>query len=207
MPPGYENHPTSGYNASRLPDVELEIRALAGDNRLKEACTLGVRAYGPEIMSYLYALLEGEQDASEVFSDILLKVWAGLPQFRWQCSFRTWTYAIARRALIDHRRAQTKGRRQRRLSEVQGQLAAEVRSATRSFLKSDRRRRLQQLREALDPEDQTLLILRVNRKLSWQEIAQVMADADLSPAEAQKSAAMLRKRFQRVKDELRGRLK
>jgi len=173
---------------------------------LRDACTLGIQTFGPEVMSYLYALLGDEEHASEVFSEVLLKVWAGLPRFRWESSFRTWMYAIARRNLIDHHRLQARRRRDRHLSSVQDQLAIQVRSASLPHLKTDTRRRFQQLRQELGPEDQTLLILRVDRQLSWQEIARVMADDDPSPVNLTRAAAALRKRFQRVKEELRRRL-
>jgi len=60
------------------------------------------------------------------------------------------------------------------------------------------------LRDALDPDDRTLLVLRVDRGLSWEEVARVMlgvettADADLS-----RESDRLRKRYQLLKDELR----
>jgi RNA polymerase sigma-70 factor (ECF subfamily) len=61
------------------------------------------------------------------------------------------------------------------------------------------------LRERLDPEDQTLLILHVDRALTWPEIALVLHDeaAPLEGAEHGRAAARLRKRFERVKAEFR----
>jgi len=187
-------------------NVEQEIKTTAEAGRLNDACTLGLRAYGPEVMSYLHAFLDDGDAASEVFSELLLKVWAGLPQFRWQCSFRTWLYAIARRALIDHTRVRSKRRRDRNLSSVQDQLVVQARTASLPYLKTDARRRFRELREQLDSEDQTILILRVDRNLSWQEIARVLADDDLPDDELQRAAAALRKRFQRVKEDLRKRM-
>ncbi|HEX3772210.1 MAG TPA: hypothetical protein VHV30_15140, partial [Polyangiaceae bacterium] len=61
------------------------------------------------------------------------------------------------------------------------------------------------LRESLPVEDQSLLILRINRKLDWKEIAQVMADeGGAVPDETlTKEAARLRKRYQLLKEKLR----
>jgi hypothetical protein len=63
-----------------------------------------------------------------------------------------------------------------------------------------------ELREQLPLEDQTLLILRVDRQLPWRELALVMHDGDAPAPEADQLeivAARLRKRFQAVKDKLR----
>jgi hypothetical protein len=49
------------------------------------------------------------------------------------------------------------------------------------------------------------LILRVDRGLAWNEIAQSMDDGDapLTDTELHRQAAALRKRFERIKDRLR----
>jgi RNA polymerase sigma-70 factor (ECF subfamily) len=63
-----------------------------------------------------------------------------------------------------------------------------------------------ELREQLPMEDQTLVVLRVTRKLEWKEIARVMTDTPegSEPAERDlnQEAARLRKRFQLVKQKL-----
>jgi RNA polymerase sigma-70 factor (ECF subfamily) len=60
--------------------------------------------------------------------------------------------------------------------------------------------KLMKLRESLDSEEQTLLILRVDKGMSWEEIAEVMrADGE------QATPAALQKRFERLKEKL-GRL-
>jgi RNA polymerase sigma-70 factor (ECF subfamily) len=56
------------------------------------------------------------------------------------------------------------------------------------------------VRESLDSEEQTLLILRVDKGMSWEDIPEVMR-ADGEPA----TPAALRKRFERLKEKL-GRL-
>jgi hypothetical protein len=54
-------------------------------------------------------------------------------------------------------------------------------------------------------DDQTLLILRVNRKLGWKEIALVMLGDSEGPEEEaiEKESVRLRKRYQLAKDKLR----
>jgi RNA polymerase sigma-70 factor (ECF subfamily) len=87
------------------------------------------------------------------------------------------------------------------LSEV----AAQTRSRTNAYLKTDVKHRMQELRRRLPAEDQQLLILRVNRELAWTEIAMVLSDEGLTATdgELQREATRLRKRFQLAKDRLR----
>ena len=62
----------------------------------------------------------------------------------------------------------------------------------------------------LAPDDQTLLIMRIDRELAWSEIALVMSDAEpgaLSEAQLKRQSAALRKRFERLKQELRAKLR
>ena len=54
------------------------------------------------------------------------------------------------------------------------------------------------------PDGGTLLVLRVDRRMSWRDIARVMADAP--DEDLDKFAATLRKRFERVKERLRDKL-
>ena len=77
-----------------------------------------------------------------------------------------------------------------------------VRTVTRPYLRTEVKSELTRLRESLDPEDQLLLILRLDKDLAWRDIALVFADGD-ADADLERLAATLRKRFQSVKDRLR----
>jgi len=70
------------------------------------------------------------------------------------------------------------------------------------------KRRLEMLREALDEDDRTLLVLRVDRRMAWRDIARVMSDVPIEDQleDLDKLAATLRKRFERVKERLRSKL-
>ena len=80
-----------------------------------------------------------------------------------------------------------------------------VRSATLAHLKTEVKTEFQLLREQLEPEEQTILVLRVDRQMTWPQLAEVMADGDSIADEATRKseAARLRKRFQSIKDKLR----
>ena len=132
-------------------------------------------------------------------------LWRGLPGFRWEASLRTWCYRLARHALARVRRDPARRRNQPLPSQQLGELAAQIHSRTADHLRTAVKDRVRELRLRLSPEDQTILILRVDRDLAWRDIAAVLGDEGeaLTEPELVRRAAMLRKRFERIKDELR----
>ena len=72
--------------------------------------------------------------------------------------------------------------------------------------RTDVKDRWGELRREIAPEDRALLVLRVDRDLAWDEIAEVMRGEgpdDASAGAMAREAARLRKRFGVLKDELR----
>jgi hypothetical protein len=60
------------------------------------------------------------------------------------------------------------------------------------------------LPEQLAPEDQAILILRIDRKLPWLDVVRALAGEDELPdAELSRRSATLRKRFARIKSDLK----
>ena len=188
--------------------LEREIRRHRDGGELQRAAALAIEGYGAEIFGFLVALHRREDDAAEAFSLFMENLWRGLAGFEWQCSFRTWAYAIARNVSVSYRReARRRARRQVPLSGWRELSALEqkVRSQTASYLRTQSRTRFAALRESLPPEDQALLVLRVDRQLAWTDLARVMQTADAAPLDEptlKREAARLRKRFQLIKDKL-----
>lgn len=81
------------------------------------------------------------------------------------------------------------------------EIAERTRTTTLSFLRTEIRDRARRLRELLDPEEQTLLILRVDRQMSWREIAVILHDDEA--ADQPRRVAALRKRYERLLARLR----
>jgi RNA polymerase sigma-70 factor (ECF subfamily) len=186
-------------------ELERSVREACGRRDYSDATAALVRGFGPEIFGFLMATNKSEQDASDIFSDFCLAVLRGLPGFRFHSSLRTWTYALARNAAHHHRRDTGRVARRRSGSSALDEVAAAVRTSTLTFLRTERRTRLQELRDSLAPEDRELLVLRVDRKLSWEDVATAFHEGDepLTQAERAKASQRLRKRFQLVKDSLK----
>jgi RNA polymerase sigma-70 factor (ECF subfamily) len=185
-------------------ELERTLRAACARGDFRAAATLVVERYGPEIVGFLVAVLRDKQVAGDVFSQFCEDLWSGLPAFRGQAAFRTWAYTLARNAAHRYRRDPLR-RRGVALSDCAEIAAMEqhVRTTTLTYLRSEVKDRVSRLRDALDPDDQMLLILRVDRGLSWNEMAEVMLEPSADADELARKSASLRKRFERIKGRLR----
>lgn len=188
--------------------AEERISAFWRSGDLSAAATLTLRAFGPEILGVIRALHRDEDEAREVFGAFAHDLWVGLPGFAWACSMRTWAFVLARSASARHRgKTARRGRVEiaARSSEIEA-VAEEVRTGTLPYLRTEARDRFRALREQLSHEEQELLVLRVDRRLDWRDLARVIHDGDgatLDDDVLTREAARLRKRFQLVKDKLR----
>jgi hypothetical protein len=79
-------------------DIEAAVREAHGAGDLERAVQVGLSHYRAEVYSFLCARLHSEADAHDVFAQTSEDVWRGITAFRWQCSFRTWLYILARHA-------------------------------------------------------------------------------------------------------------
>ena len=188
--------------------AEKRIVELCRERDIASATTLALQTYGPEIMGFLVARLHNHDLASEAFSRFAHDLWRGLGGFEGRSSVRVWAFVLARHAAsraLEHRR-----RHQDKLvplsqAEHISRVAAKVRTETLRIARTETRDRLSQLRDRLSPDDRSLLILRINERMEWKEVALVMSYDGVVPPSGilQREAARLRKRFQLVKDRLR----
>jgi len=179
-------------------DLEAQIGCLLEAGELSAAASTILRGYGPAILGYVAGLARDEDRADDVFSQFCEDLWRGLPEFRRDSSARTWVYTLAWHAWLRQERDAYRRHGRPLASEEMSRLAAEVRSTTAPHLKSEAKDAVARLREQLSPTEQSLLVLRVDRGLSWSEVAAVMSTPEepLDPRTATK-------RFQRVREKLR----
>jgi RNA polymerase sigma-70 factor (ECF subfamily) len=199
-----------GIGDAARENLERELQAQLSRGDVDGAAEAALRGYGPEILAFLVALHRDEDAAMEVFSAFSEGLWRSRGAFTGHSSVRTWAYAIARNVSLKYRRdARRRAARfiPMREDSAFSRIEALVRSETLPHLRSTVRSRIVELRESLDPDDQALLMLRVDRRLDWKDIAQVIvgddAEAPLVGKALERAAARLRKRFQGVKAKLR----
>lgn len=192
---------------------EAQIQAACHEGDHDQALTHLLELYGEELLSFLVVRLRDRSHAEEAFAMLSEDLWVGLPKFEFRSSVRTWAYTLARH--VAARYARSPGRRkERNLTLSQNvhlsRVVEQVRTRTRGYLRTDVKDRVRALREQLEPDDQMLLILRVDRRLAWRDLAVIMtgspdesAQISVDEPALDREAARLRKRFERVKQELK----
>ena len=192
---------------AEVSSTELEIRKACDDRDYRTAATIVVRAYGPEIFRFLCAKLRNADLAAEAFSQFTEDLWRGIPGFANRSTARVWAYAVSRHAASRVIGIARRERRQVPLSEATqlSKLAHRVRTETMAFMRTEVKQHVEKLREQLSPDDQVLLLLRVNRGLKFKEIAEIVQyeGGESSQEAIDQEAARLRKRFQLLKERLR----
>lgn len=181
---------------------ELEIQTLLEKGETGRATQLVVELYGAEVFAYVASLLKDEDLASDAFSAACESVLNAIGNFRGQSSVRTWFYTVARHAAYRESRLQRR-RRGQPLSQLEQALTAQIRTATAAFRRTDVKDKVAQLRESLSAEEQELLLLRIDRGLSWNEIAAVCLGEGASDEVLKAESARYRKQFERAKSKLR----
>lgn len=199
------SHPSGfGHDPITMPHFpleppEAEVARLLSVGDVAGATTLALRTYGDELFAFLRSTLRAPHDPEDAFSVLSATLWRSLPTFEWRCSLRTWSYVLARRTVMRFLR----GARplELPLSEVSeiSRLVAEARATSLPTI-APIRDRFGELRAKLEPDDQMLLVLRVDREMPWRDIAEVLADEG---DDVERLAASLRKRFERVKVRIR----
>ena len=202
---------TRRHNKMDAQVLETDAKAAWDAGDYDRTATLLLQGYGNELLSFLIARLGNHGDGQEAFSMFAEDMWVGLPKFGWRSSLRTWSYTIARNAA--NRFARSPNRRaERNLTLSQNasisQLVEQVRTQTNAYKVTTIKNRVRVLRDQLDPDDRMLLVLRIDRAMAWRDLAQVMmgqveGEGDVDADAVDREAARLRKRFERVKADLK----
>jgi RNA polymerase sigma-70 factor (ECF subfamily) len=186
-----------------LEPCEAELRALLDAGHIDLAIERTVRAYGPELITWLVSMFENDADAYDAFSRMSEELCRSYTRFDRRCSIRTWCYMLARHGAF-HVRSQPRKRNEVPLSELPSVLGAVSHAwNTTRRAKQHAQSIYAEIRRQLDDDDQALLVLRVDRDLAWRDIAIVFLGENASDDEVTRKAAMLRKHFGRVTRRLR----
>lgn len=183
---------------------ERDLHEVCRQGDMEEALVRALAAYGPEFMRLMAAVLHDHGRSRKAFGLFREELRRGLPEFRWECSFRSWAYRLARNAcdLVMHAPpGSPAAATERGPPDEVPRRHVEVRPWQRTSV----RERLRALRESLEPRERLLLLLRVDQRLSWREVARVMSDGDepLTDEALDREAMALRQQFQHLKVRLR----
>jgi RNA polymerase sigma-70 factor (ECF subfamily) len=177
--------------------VDVRVAALLAEGDYRSAAEAVMLEYGPGIRGLLLTIFRRNGDlAEEAFSLFAENLWRHLPEFRGEASVRTWVYCVARNAAVTVTREGWRRLGRRLETQEAERLAEEVRtrSAVRLQRQSDA---LSALRDSLDLDEQTLLTLRLDERLPWDDISLIMSSGG-----SRLDTAAVRKRFERLKVKL-----
>jgi RNA polymerase sigma-70 factor, ECF subfamily len=153
------------------PDGELIARWRAGDER---AATHLVERHAPSVARYVASL--GSRDgADELVQDTFVRAFGSLASFRGDSSLRTWLFTIARRLVLDRRRA---ARRRRDADDLQDDDAVTEYDALDGLIAGEAHARMRAAIERLTPTQREVFRLRVNDGMSYKEIADVVGTTE-----------------------------
>ena len=178
-------------------NTEAAILTFLEERDYDAAMSTALHAYGGEILGFLCATMRDPNDADDAYAAGCHDAWRGIETYRAQSTFRAWLYGVFRNAASRFYRDAFRKRRVPFSRTPASTLVALDRTRTRPFLKTDVKNAFRELRASLPAFDQELLVLRIDRALSWNEIADILAP------EGAPSPAGLRKRFERLKGRVR----
>jgi RNA polymerase sigma-70 factor, ECF subfamily len=152
-------------------DLDLVARWKAGEQR---AATLLVERHANAVARFVTSI-GARDDVEEVVQDTFVRAFASLDGFRGESSLRTWLFTIARRLVLDQRRA---ARRRGEQVEVQESDAATEYDSRDGVVADETQRRLRAALEKLSPTQREVFVLRVSEGMSYAAIAETVGTTE-----------------------------
>jgi RNA polymerase sigma-70 factor (ECF subfamily) len=117
-----------------------------------------------------YLRMQGATEPEDLVSEVFLGVFRGLPSFQGaEPQFRSWTFTIAHRRLLDERRRSAR-RPQIALADAGDRLGGDV---EREAMESLGGRWVIELCEGLSADQRTVLLLRIVADLSTEDVGRI----------------------------------
>ena len=148
-------------------DAALVARWQGGDER---AATALVARHAGAIARFAASLGE-RAEVEELVQDTFVRAFQALDGFRAESSLRTWLFTIARRLVLDRRRAGAR-RRAREVDDPDADVATEH-TALDAVVADETEGRLYEALAALSPLQREVVTLRVTEGRSYRDIATI----------------------------------
>jgi len=190
--------------------TEAEIRQLVEQGDIGGATEGAIGLYGPELYGFIQATVLNHTLADEIFQDVSISIWRYIENFRWQASLRTWVYTIARNACRQALKHPTRTRERHLYTDEANAIPARVtQTATDIWRRREAKHWLWDVITTFDPEERSIITLRIIQRMEWVDIARVLGEEDdeegveLDEATLKRRSAALRKRYERIKARLK----
>ncbi len=175
--------------------VVQEVRQALASGDVVAATLRVLDAYGAEVFGFLAGVLDDIDEAREAYSSIGERTRERLVTMGCPDDLRTCLYGLACRAL-DARRTQ-QDPVPRGLTSSSDPLLAPP--APPSGTRRKRPEALAHLRSKMPARDRELLVLRVDRRMTWDELATVFLGDDASESDHLREIFLLRSRYRIIK--------
>ena len=172
---------------------------------MEELITSALEIYGDSIRDRLKGRYKDVQLAEEVFSHFTIRLIECIDKFQAIGSLHAWLRTVADNVANDYDRKRKRNREQadETLDMTAGASLWSTRTATKPWKRTTAKDKLSEVRNQLSADEQRLLVLRVDRRLSWNDVANAWTPAPGNEEEIKKLAGTLKKRFSRLQDKLK----
>lgn len=152
-------------------DLDLVGRWQAGDQR---AATRLVERHADSLARFVASLGAREQ-VGDIVQDTFIRAFGSIDGFRGESTLRTWLFTIARRLVLDHRRAMR--RRGAQVEVKDGDLRTQF-DPLDALVADESQQRLRDAVARLTPTQREVFGLRVSEGMSYKEIADAVGTTD-----------------------------
>lgn len=158
---------------------------------LKKEFEIAYVNYKNIVYTYLYQLCCNHFLAEDISQDVFLKVYSNINKFRGESSLKTWILRIARNTYIDYMRKNKES-----ISPIDElEMADTEQDPEREAINSERGRIITEVLKRLPEDYRTIIILREQQELTYDEIGRVM---DFSPSNVKITLFRARKKFKEL---------
>lgn len=163
-------------------EKELIVKAQAGD---MGAFTELVQRHDRNVIALAARYVNNAEDAKDIFQEVMIKVYRGLPGFQFRSEFSTWIHRITVNACLTHRRRPKSllhlpldpGTGREEKTNVQ-ELQSHEREPDQTAIDGDTAEFVQRALAALSPRERMVFTLRHYEGHSLKEIADALRCAE-----------------------------
>lgn len=179
-----------------LHSIERRVRAALVRGEGKQAVEIAMAFFGPELYGFVTAALTGERGVLDVYAGLVAALPDALREFQWRCELRVFLYHQARLALRRHHESKRGGR-------LAMMPPLHARLALLPPFRRQRRLAVATLRSALAPDDREVIVLRVDRRLRWIELAVTALGETADEQALRAEARRIRERFRTLRQRMK----
>lgn len=154
-------------------EIEQNILIRAGQGDL-QAFEVVYKALSSFVYNVAYRVVGNKEDAQEVTQEVFMTVYNKLKEFRFESSFKTWVYRIATNQAINLAKKTSKTRNQTTSFDEQIDPPSVGPDVGANIEKEHNDKLVEELFNAINPDQRACVVLRNIEGLSYEQIAQTL---------------------------------